>query len=238
MRKWLIISAVAVLVLAGSGVGLYGLMNARTFQLFGGLTYRVDTEQKVVALTFDDGPSDKAPSIEQALATLKVPATFFLIGSEIEKHPGVAEQLAAHGHQLANHSYTHSRMVFVGADFVASEIERTDALIRAAGYGGDIVFRPPYSKKLYQLPRYLADHGRKTITWDVEPDSDSSDPASDDPNAIVRTTLDQVRPGSIILLHPWNADHDADLAALPGIVDGLRAKGYRFVTVNELLTTH
>ncbi|QUQ70561.1 polysaccharide deacetylase family protein [Kutzneria sp. CA-103260] len=238
MRKWLIVAAVVVLVLVGSGVGLYVLMNARTFQLFGGLTYRVDTEQKVVALTFDDGPSDKAPSIEQGLADLKAPATFFLIGSEIEKHPGVAEQLVAQGHQLANHSYTHSRMVFVGADFVAAEIERTDALIRKAGFPGDIVFRPPYSKKLYQLPRYLSDHGRKTITWDVEPDSDSSDPASDDPKAIVRTTLDQVRPGSIILLHPWNADHDADLAALPGIVDGLRAKGYRFVTVNELLTTH
>jgi len=238
MRKWLIISAVVVLVLVGSGVGLYVLMNARTFQLFGGLTYRLDTEQKVVALTFDDGPSDKAPSIEQALADRHVPATFFLIGSEIEKHPGVAERLVAQGDQLANHSYSHSRMVFVGADFVASEIERTDALIRRAGYVGDIVFRPPYSKKLYQLPRYLADHDRKTVTWDVEPDSDSSDPAADDPNAIARTTLDQVRPGSIILLHPWNGDHDADLAALPRIVDGLRAKGYRFVTVNELLNTH
>lgn len=238
MRKWLIISAVVLLVLVGGGVGLYLLMNARTFQLFGGLTYRVDTEQKVVALTFDDGPSDKAPSIEQVLAGRHVPATFFLIGSEIEKHPGVAEQLVAQGDQLANHSYTHQRMVFVGAGFVASEIERTDVLIRKAGYTGDIVFRPPYSKKLYQLPRYLADHDRKTITWDVEPDSDSSDPASDNPDAIVRTTLDQVRPGSIILLHPWNGDHDADLAALPRIVDGLRAKGYRFVTVNELLATH
>ncbi|WP_043721439.1 polysaccharide deacetylase family protein [Kutzneria sp. 744] len=238
MRKVLIISAVVLLVLAGGGVGLYLLMNARTFQLFGGLTYRVDTEQKVVALTFDDGPSDKAASIEKALADQHVPATFFLIGDEMEKHPGVAEQLAAQGHQLANHSYTHSRMVFVGADFVASEIERTDALIRNAGYQGDIVFRPPYSKKLFQLPRYLADHDRRTVTWDVEPDSDSGDPAHDDPNAIVRTTLDQVRPGSIILLHPWNADHDADLAALPRIVDGLRAKGYRFVTVNELLVTH
>ncbi|MFC0439432.1 polysaccharide deacetylase family protein [Kutzneria buriramensis] len=238
MRKWLIVSAVALLLLVGSGVGLYVLMNSRTFQLFGGLTYRVDTDEKVVALTFDDGPSDKGPSIEKALAGLRVPATFFLIGSEMEKHPGVAERLVAQGDQLGNHSYSHTRMVFVGADFVASEIERTDALIRRAGYGGEIVFRPPYSKKIYQLPKYLADHGRKTITWDVEPDSDSGDPASDNPNAIASTTLDQVRPGSIILLHPWNADHDADLAALPRIVDGLRAKGYRFVTVNDLLTTH
>jgi peptidoglycan/xylan/chitin deacetylase (PgdA/CDA1 family) len=238
MRKVLIISAVVLLVLVGGGVGLYLTMNARTWQLFGGLTYRVDTEQKVVALTFDDGPSDKAASIERALSDRHVPATFFLIGSEIEKHPGVAEQLVAQGHQLANHSYAHARMVFVGADFVASEIERTDALIRKAGYGGDIVFRPPYGKKLYQLPRYLADHDRRTVTWDVEPDSDSGDPAHDDPAAIARTTLDQVRPGSIILLHPWNADHDADLAALPRMVDGLRAKGYRFVTVNELLVSH
>jgi peptidoglycan/xylan/chitin deacetylase (PgdA/CDA1 family) len=238
MRKWLVVSAVVLLVLVGGGVGLYVLMNARTYQLFGNLTYRVDTGQKVVALTFDDGPSDQGPSIEQALAELHVPATFFLIGSEMAKHPGVAERLVAPGDQLANHSYTHSRMVFVGPDFVASEIERTDALIREAGYRGEIVFRPPYGKKLYELPRYLAEHDRKTVTWDVEPDSDSSDPASDDPDAIARTTLDQVRPGSIILLHPWNADHDADLAALPRIVDGLRTKGYRFVTVNELLATY
>jgi peptidoglycan/xylan/chitin deacetylase (PgdA/CDA1 family) len=238
MRKVLIIAAAVLVVLGGSGGGLYLLMNARTFQLCGGLTYRVETQRQVVALTFDDGPSDKGPSIERALADRHVPATFFLIGSEMDKHPGVAERLVAEGHQIANHSYTHSRMVLVGADFVASEIERTDALIRKAGYTGDIVFRPPYGKKLYQLPHYLAEHGRKTITWDVEPDSDAGDPASNDPNAIARTTLDQVRPGSIILLHPWNGDHDADLAALPSIVDGLRAKGYRFVTVNDLLATH
>ena len=118
---------------------------------------------------------------------------------------------------------------------VADEVERTDSVIRAAGYGGPILFRPPYCKKLVSAPYYLWRHGRITVTWDLEPDSES--PAVGDPQAMVRYVLANVRPGSIILLHPWGQSRDASRRALPLILEALAARGYSFVTVSELLAT-
>lgn len=133
------------------------------------------------------------------------------------------------GHEIGNHSYSHRRMVLVSGDTAREEIERTDSEIRRAGYPGPISFRPPYGKKLWTLPHYLADHDRTTVTWDVEPDSAGG--ASRE--AIVADTLAETRPGSIILLHVM---HGAEsITAVPEIVDTLRAQGYRFVTVSELL---
>jgi peptidoglycan/xylan/chitin deacetylase (PgdA/CDA1 family) len=130
----------------------------------------------------------------------------------------------------SNHTATHRRMMLVGSGTVAEEIERTDAAIRETGFDGEITFRPPYGKKLVALPRYLDQHDRTTVMWDVEPDSDASDT-----DTIVQTALDEIRPGSIILLHVMYPSRAASLEAIPGIVDGLRAEGYRFVTVSELL---
>ncbi|MBB5917251.1 peptidoglycan/xylan/chitin deacetylase (PgdA/CDA1 family) [Nocardia transvalensis] len=112
---------------------------------------------------------------------------------------------------------------------VRDEVERTDAEIRATGYRGPITFRPPYGKKLFALPKYLSDHDRTTVMWDVEPDS-SGDA---DTERIVRDTLDAVRPGSIVLLHAMH--RPASRAAIPGIANGLRERGYRFVTVSRLI---
>ncbi len=141
-----------------------------------------------------------AGSSEALLVTLarhRVKATFFLVGESIEAHPDQARAIAAAGHQIGNHSYTHSRMVFRSPSFIRSEVERTDAAIASTGYRGDGVFRPPFGKKLVYLPYYLGRRGIPTIMWDVEPDSDL-DASADD---IVRRAVDQVRPGSIILLH-------------------------------------
>lgn len=226
----LVAAVLAVLLLAVTGV--YRLMNARTFQLAGQLTHRVETGEKVVALTFDDGPDDHTREIIDILAEQRVRATFFVVGSEVEARPRDAEALVAAGHQLANHTYTHRRMIFVSPATVTEEIERTDAAIRRAGQRGDILFRPPTGKKLLILPLYLAQNRRHTIMWDVEPDSGRTPTAAE----IVTTVREQVRPGSIILLHPWYASGANTREAIRGIVSGLRDQGYRFVTVSELLT--
>ena len=115
--------------------------------------------------------------------------------------------------------------------WVADEVEATDALIRASGYTGDIHFRPPNGKKLFALPHYLDEHHRTTITWDVEPDSASSPDAA----TVVRTTVDQVRPGSIVLLHAMYPAREQTRQAIGPVVDGLKQRGYRFVTVSQLL---
>ncbi|MEV0682911.1 polysaccharide deacetylase family protein [Nocardia sp. NPDC050378] len=229
MRKWLTGAAAVLVVVVAVVAGLYVLMNSRTYQLTGELVNRVETQDKVVALTFDDGPTERTPEILRTLAELQVPATFYLVGDDLAAHPEFGQAIAAAGHEIGNHTYTHRRMVLVSGDTVREEIERTDAEIRRTSYQGPITFRPPYGKKLYGLPKYLADHDRTTVTWDVEPDS----AGGVDRDTVLATTLEQTRPGSIVLLHVMHGTESA--AALPGIVTGLRAQGYRFATVSELL---
>lgn len=213
---------------------VWNLCKSRTFQIAGILIPRVETEAPRVALTFDDGPNTKAlASLLPILAAHGVQATFFVTGAELERHPELGQQLLAAGHELGNHSYSHQRMVFKSASFVENEIERTDALIRAAGAEGEILFRPPYGAKGITLPRYLERTGRRTIMWDVEPDSKRGKTATFE--RIAETTLADTRPGSIILLHVMYPSRTASLAAVPLIIKGLKARGYQFATVSALL---
>ncbi len=124
-------------------------------------------------------------------------------------------------------------MVFVTPSFVRQEIERTDQLIREAGYRGEIYFRPPYGKKLVALPYYLSKTGRKTITWDVEPDSYPE--IASDSAKIAQYVVTKAEPGSIIILHVMYASGVESMKAVKKIIDELREKGYSFKTVSELL---
>ncbi|MCV7065718.1 polysaccharide deacetylase family protein [Mycolicibacterium houstonense] len=233
MRRWLWGVAVALVVILGVTACGYCVSNARTFQLAGRLVDRVETPDKVVALTLDDGPTDLTPEVLKILADVRVPATFYLTGRELDAAPEHGAAIWAAGHEIGNHSYSHQRMVLMSPGTVADEIERTDAAIRATGYQGPITFRPPYGKKLWTLPRYLSTHDRTSVTWDVEPDSATEA----DADAIVAETVSRVRPGSIILLHVMYGSRAASRSAIPRIVDELRSAGYRFVTVSDLLAS-
>ena len=232
MRRWAAGIGLVLAVTMVLAVGGYFLMNSRSFQLAGRLVDRTDMSDKVVALTLDDGPTALAPDVLRILADADVAATFYLNGRDLAARPDLGRAIAAAGHEIGNHTYSHRRMVFVTPRTVAAEVERTDEEIRRTGYRGPITFRPPYGKKLWTLPKYLSEHGRTTVTWDVEPDS------ARDANAdqIVAETVDAVRPGSIILLHVMHEGRAASRAAIPRIVDELRADGYRFVTVSDLIT--
>jgi peptidoglycan/xylan/chitin deacetylase (PgdA/CDA1 family) len=231
-RKWtIVVASVLVVVVAGAFV-LLQVADSRTFQFFGTLVNRVDTTEKVVALTFDDGPDPAGTqAILDTLKSRQVPATFFLIGHDVAAHPDLARDLAAAGHELGNHSFSHDHMIGVTPAWVADEVEATDALIRTTGYTGDILFRPPYGKKLLALPHYLAAHDRTTITWDVEPDSEGTP----DTATVTSATLGQVRPGSIVVLHAMYRAREQTRQAIGPIIDGLKQRGYRFVTVSQLL---
>ena len=124
-----------VIVLLGA-FGAFQMMRSRSFMLFGKIVSRVETDEKVVALTFDDGPTDKTPEVLAALDRAGIKATFFLTGREIETEPDAAASIVAAGHQIGNHSYSHQRFVLKSLPFIRDEIERTDALIRQAGFEG------------------------------------------------------------------------------------------------------
>lgn len=237
-KKYVLLPLAVILVFAAVGYGTLRLMDTRSFQFFGGLVNRIETDQKVVALTFDDAPTLQVTSVLQTLAQKNVQATFFEIGSAIEKYPQLARAITQAGMQVGNHSYSHQRMVFQPFSFYQDEVDKTNRLIRATGYSGEIMFRPPHGKKLVGLPWYLSQQHIRTIMWDVEPDTFEDTGASNgDANFLVNYTLQQTKPGSIILLHPFcDKVCAADRAAIPRIIDGLEARGYQFVTISQLLT--
>lgn len=233
--KFLIVGAASVLILVLCIASVWLVSRSRTFQVFGELTYRVDTSEKLVALTFDDGPTQiGVDAVLPVLQERGIRATFFLVGGALEKNLPLGARIAADGHEIGNHTYTHQRMVLKSPSFIRREIERTDQLIRESGYSGPIHFRPPYGKKLIALPWYLSRTGRRTIMWDVEPESYPEVAVSAD--RILAYTVAKASPGSIIILHPMARSGAETREALPEIIDALLREGYRFVTVSDLLS--
>lgn len=232
MKKFLLVFSVLIAILI-SAVFLWNVSKSRTFQFFGDIYPRVDTTEKVVALTFDDGPTKKTDEILSILSDLNLKATFFVIGGDLEENMIEGKKIVAAGHELGNHTYSHDRMVLKSIDFVQREIEKTDSLIKEAGYHREILFRPPYGKKLFMLPYYLKQHNRKTIMWDLEPES-YPEVANSSEN-ITKYVLENTKPGSIILLHVMFDSRKESVKSIEGIVTGLRQQGYTFKTVSELL---
>jgi len=184
-----------------------------------------------VALTIDDGPSiAQTDEILRILEEENVKATFYLIGAEIKKNPGQIEKIIAAGHEIGNHTFHHERMWLVTPDFVKQEIEDTDELIKKAGYQGEITFRPPFGKKLFVLPWYLSSHNRKTITWDIEPNTYFQ--KSED---LIKNALDNTKNGSIILLHVMYDNNLESMKSVRPIIKGLKEKGFEFKKISELI---
>ena len=234
MKKIVLSLIIILLLLIVGAFSLYKIMNARTFQLMGEIIPIVNTNEKVVALTFDDGPTEKTDEILKTLEEENIKATFFLTGDSIKGNIDKARSIALAGHEIGNHTYSHQRMIFKSPEFIKKEIESTDELIRQTGYQGDIYFRPPNGKKLIFLPYYLNKHNRKTIMWNIEPDSYPEIAGSAE--KIIELVNHQIKPGSIILLHVmYDNEERKSLESIKGIVKDLREKGYEFKTISELL---
>ncbi len=208
----------------------------RSPQLFGTCIHRINTSEKIVALTFDDGPSLRTKQLLEVLRLNKIRATFFLLGKNAEKFPGIIRQIYEEGHDIGNHSYSHQPLIFKSLAFIEEEINRTDQIIAQSNYQGTIHFRAPYGRKLIGLPWILYKSKRPHILFDVIPD-DWANPGVD---VIVNRILAQTKPGSIILCHDGDGDdtgHDRlqTVQAIPIVIKKLKADGYQFVTISELL---
>ncbi len=215
--------------LVAIGFALWQISRARCFVLTGEITCRIETDRKLVALTLDDGPT--VAGLDAALPVLAAhdaTATFFLIGHEVERQPGLVRRIVADGHEIGNHSYTHDMMVGHPAAFYDAEIVRTHHLLVRAGAPAPRLFRPPYGKKLWGLPRAVERHGYRMIMIDVE------EPETTDPRAYAGRLVAQAKPGSILLMHLMYRTNRTAREALPLVLDGLQARGFRVVTVGEL----
>jgi peptidoglycan-N-acetylglucosamine deacetylase len=188
---------------------------------------------KVIALTFDDGPWPE--TTEKILATLKqekIKATFFVIGQPLISYPEIGKKVLTDGHAIANHTMHHwyNKMSPVVAQ---REIEDTAAIIKKTLNVETAYFRPPGGVLNNGLVAYAESKKQSVLMWSV--DTGDSQPKRPSPEAMIKTVMSQATPGGIVLMHDGGGNHDNTAKALPGMIAKLRAAGYKFVTIPELL---
>jgi peptidoglycan-N-acetylglucosamine deacetylase len=187
--------------------------------------------QKVVALTFDGGPSGYTPKIERILQRKDVRATFFWVGSRTFGWEKVVRRISDKGYEIANHSWFHDDLTTLSADAVRRDLARTNRRLARLTGERPSLFRPPYGAVNEQVRGVAADLGLRTVSWDA----DSLDWTSPGCEEIVQLVARRVRPGSIVLLHDGGGNRRQTTCALPRIIRNLRSRGYRFVTTSQAL---
>lgn len=187
----------------------------------------------LVALTFDDGPGRYTYDVLVLLKRHRMKATFFVLGSKAEQDPQALRQMVDQGHVVAAHSWTHASMVTLDAKSLRAEFDRTNAVIREATGRVAAIQRPPFGDFDARTNRWSRANGMLPILWNV----DSNDWQLDDPREVAANILESpnLGPGAIILLHDGGDDRSMTVNALPAIMDGLRKRGLRSVTIPELL---
>lgn len=190
---------------------------------------QLDPNGKYVALTFDDGPSSTVtPRILATLNEYDALATFFMLGSQVDYYPGMAKKVADAGHEVANHTENHTDLTVANREEIHQEIQNSsDKIYNATGQQPKTV-RPPYGAYNETVIDVAKENDESIILWSV----DSLDWKSLDANAINEVILNNVAPGSIVLMHDI---HDSTADALPELLQSLKEQGYEFITVSQLL---
>ena len=190
----------------------------------------VDTARPYVALTFDDGPHPElTPRLLDILRHHGVRATFYVIGRNVETYPEIARRIVSEGHEIANHSWSHPALTTLGAARLRQEIDKTNEVILRVTGRRPTNMRPPYGAINDRVRQAMfRDHGLDVIMWSVDP-LDWRRPGAD----VVRQRLvDGAAPGAILLAHDI---HPGTIDAMSGTISQLKAKGYGFATVSQLL---
>lgn len=180
--------------------------------------------EKLIALTFDDGPRrETTEGLLDALKERGVPATFFLIGEQIEGNEDLIQRMQAEGHQIGNHTWSHAQLTEMDTEAMLEEVRRTELALTDILGEGEYWLRPPFGwldeTEEIQVP---------IVRWSIDP----RDWESRDTDAVTEHVLSHAEPGAIILLHDI---YPTSVAAALRIIDALRAEDYTFVTVEQLL---
>ena len=185
---------------------------------------RAQDGEKLIALTFDDGPSGRfTRRLLEGLEERDAKATFFLCGYRMEQMPGLAEEIADAGHEIGLHGYSHDSMAEMSVETLRKELDDTAQLL---GWYPTIL-RPPGGASGEALRQVSAERDLAIIHWSVDP----KDWATSDTDEIVRRVVEQAGDGDVILMHDMS---DSSVDAALEIIDELSAQGFRFVTVSEL----
>lgn len=183
-----------------------------------------------IAMTFDDGPHPElTPKLLDELKKRNIKATFYVVGRNVEEYPEIVKRMADEGHEVANHTWSHPALPKLGAEGVRKQMNDTTAAIRKACGVTPVTMRPPYGATNASLNRRMAEeYGMKVILWSVDP----QDWKYRKVNHVYTQIVEKAHPGAIILAHDI---HATTVAAMPQTFDTLLAKGFKFVTVSELL---
>jgi peptidoglycan/xylan/chitin deacetylase (PgdA/CDA1 family) len=190
----------------------------------------VHVDGPYIAMTFDDGPSATlTPKLLDLLAAHHIKATFFVIGENVAEHPDIVARAAREGHEIANHSWSHPNLAKMSDEGVRRQLWQTDEAIKSATGTRPTLLRPPYGSITEREKRWIHDEfGYQIVLWDVDP-YDWKRPG---PAVVRNRILQETRPGSIVLSHDI---HPGTIEAMPSTFDALEAKGFKFVTVSELI---
>lgn len=191
------------------------------------------TSDKIIALTFDDGPDGKTTlQVLDILERYEVKGTFFLIGENVKKYPYVTRRIVELGHAIGNHTLTHAYRS-MSPESAQREIEETANEIAPFTPNRPLLFRPPLGRMNNGLVEYAKEHDYLTVLWSINSEDSVGYPGV---KTIAANVINRAHSGGIVLLHdaPWY--RWKTIAALPIIIERLKGQGYRFVTVPELLT--
>lgn len=191
---------------------------------------RVNVRQKLVALTFDDGPHPAlTPRLLDELQRQNIKATFFVLGKNASLYPDIIRRIKQSGCELGNHSWNHPVLSRLGNERVVNELQTTAEAVSKAGGGEMQIMRPPYGAlTTAQQGMVHSRFGYRTIMWDVDP-LDWKRPGS---AVVAKRMIDNARAGSILLAHDI---HAGTIDAMPKVISSLKQQGYIFVTVSELI---
>jgi len=204
-----------------------------------GTIFRVSGNDKVVALTFDDGPSPAwTPLILDELKKANIKATFFMLGQHVEKYPEVARRVAQEGHEIGNHTYDHHVLIYYKPEEIVKEVKSAEKIIFETTGVLTKYIRPPKAWITAKERKMIEKLGYKVVLWSLN----SKDWVNFDAKYIVRYIAHRVKSGDIILFHDSGGvfrieggDRSETVKSIALLAEALNQKGYKFVTLTELL---
>lgn len=197
------------------------------------LLFEVPTAEKVIALTFDDGPDESTEQILDVLKQYGVKATFFVVGDNCRRYPDILKRIAKEGHEIENHTYSHLKFKGKSQQVINQEIVKTNEIIYEITGNQTRFFRPPggtINDKILQVAKM---QNLQIVLW--TPEEDSKDWQNPGVATIIKKVVSHAKQGSIVLLHDGGGKRKQTLLALPIIIKRLKAEGYQLVTIDELL---
>lgn len=238
-KKTFFLLIFAAIGLIGLGSAFFTIFFDQAIIVRKNTVYKGIVNEKVVALTFDDGPSSIwTPKILDELKKANVKATFFMLGKHVEEYHAIAKRVAEEGHEIGNHSYSHHIIISQKSDNLIKEIKDTEKIIQTVTGKTTIYFRPPKAWITNKERAKIESLGYKVVLWTLN----SKDWVTFDDKYMVSYIIKNIQPGDIILFHDSGGafsieggDRHETVRTIPLLIEKLQREGYRFVTISELL---